>query len=77
VQRTLWFGPAVPDRPFKTFFSTAFGFGTIVRDRRSLHIQVIEGELSLEKLVRAEGEKIRTLDWKTTVQPGSPGTITI
>jgi len=38
VQRTLWFGPAVPDRPFKTFFSTAFGFGTIVLDRRSLHI---------------------------------------
>jgi uncharacterized protein (DUF608 family) len=77
VQRTLWFGPAVPDRPFKTFFSTAFGFGTIVLDRRSLHIQVIEGELSLEKLVLAEGEKIRTLDWKTTVQPGSPGTMNI
>lgn len=77
VQRTLWFGPAVPDRPFKTFFSTAFGFGAIVLDRRSLHIQVIEGELSLEKLVLAEGEKIRTLDWKTTVQPGSPATINI
>jgi hypothetical protein len=77
VQKTLWFGPAVPVRPFTTFFSTAFGFGTIALDRRSLHIQVIEGELSLEKLVLAEGEKIRTLDWKTTVRPGSPGSMNV
>jgi len=67
----------VPVRPFTTFFSTAFGFGTIALDRRSLHIQVIEGELSLEKLVLAEGEKIRTLDWKTTVRPGSPGSMNV
>jgi hypothetical protein len=77
VQRTMWFGPAVPVRPFKTFFSTASGFGTIALDQRSLHLQVIEGELSLEKLVLAEGAKIRTLDWKTTVRPGSPGTLNI
>ena len=77
VQRTLWFGPAVPVRPFKTFFSTASGFGTIVLDHRSFHLQVIEGELSLEKLVLAEGEKIRTLDWKTTVRPGRPAALSI
>jgi uncharacterized protein (DUF608 family) len=77
VQKTLWFGPAVPVRPFTTFFSTAFGFGTIALDRRSLHIQVIEGELSLEKLVLAEGEKVRILDWKTTVRPGNPGSMNI
>src|SRR5208283_394948 len=50
VQRTLWFGPRLSVRPFKTFFSTASGFGVIALDARSLHIQMIEGELQVEKL---------------------------
>ena len=77
VQRTLWFGPRLGIRPFKTFFSTASGFGVIAQDARSLHIQMLEGELQVEKLVLAEGTKSRTLEWKTTVRPDAPAIKTL
>jgi uncharacterized protein (DUF608 family) len=73
VQRTLWFGPQLRIRPFRTFFSTASGFGTVVLDDRSLHIQMLEGELALEKLVLADGSITRTFQWNTTVRPDTPG----
>ncbi len=71
VQRTLWFGPQLNIRPFKTFFSTASGFGTISLDGRTLRIQIIEGELPLEKIVLTEHGLTHTLDWKTTVRPNA------
>jgi hypothetical protein len=74
AQRTLWFGPATQVRPFKTFFSTASGFGSVVLDQSSVQIQMIEGELSVDKLVLADKKGPRTLDWKTTVRPDSPST---
>ncbi len=72
VQRTLWFGPQLSVRPFKTFFCTASGFGTIALDARSLRVQMLEGELLLEKLVLADGAQSKTLEWKTTVRPDAP-----
>jgi hypothetical protein len=72
VERTLWFGPKLQARSFKTFFSTASGFGTIALDARAVRVEVIEGELVLEKVVLAEGEQTKILDWKTTVRPGVP-----
>jgi len=72
VQRTLWFGPQLPVRPFKAFFSTVTGFGTITLDGRDLRIQIIEGELPLEKIVLTDRGQTHNLDWKTTVQPGTP-----
>jgi len=69
VQRTLWFGPRLNVRPFKSFFSTASGFGMIVLDARALRVEMLEGELPMEKLVLAEGAQTRTLEWKTTVRP--------
>jgi uncharacterized protein (DUF608 family) len=69
AQRTLWFGPQVNSRPFKTFFCTASGFGSIVLDERKFHIQVLEGELPLEKLVLTDGTQTRIFDWKTTARP--------
>jgi uncharacterized protein (DUF608 family) len=72
VQRTLWFGPQLTIRPFKTFFSTAFGFGTVELGGRSVRIQLLEGALPLEKLVLTDGAQTRTMEWKTTVQPGLP-----
>jgi uncharacterized protein (DUF608 family) len=71
VQRTLWFGPQLTVRPFKTFFSTASGFGTIELDRRTLRLQLLEGVLPLEKVVLTEGTQTQTLEWKTTLHPGS------
>jgi uncharacterized protein (DUF608 family) len=74
VQRILWFGPQLTTRPFKTFFATASGFGTIELDGRSLRVQLLEGVLRLEKLVLTDGTQTRTLEWKTTLEPGAPTT---
>jgi uncharacterized protein (DUF608 family) len=77
VQRTLWFGPQLDVRPFKTFFSTASGFGTITLDGRNLRIRIIEGELPLEKIVLTDRGQTHTLDWKTTVQPNASASKTL
>lgn len=72
AQRTLWFGPKLNARPFKTFFSAASGFGTISLDASSIRIDMIEGDLALEKLVLTEGTETQALDWNVTARPGSP-----
>jgi hypothetical protein len=77
AQRTLWFGPQLSVRPFMTFFCTASGFGSIVIDARTLRIQMLEGELLLEKLMLADGTQTRILEWKTTVRPNAPAIKTI
>jgi len=77
VQRTLWFGPQLSVRPFKTFFSTASSFGTIVLDVQNLTIQVLEGELVVEKLVLTDGSQARILEWKSTVRPDAPAIKTL
>jgi hypothetical protein len=71
VERTLWFGPQLSAMPFKSFFSTAFGFGTIALDERNVSIQMIEGELPIEKLVLTVRGETRLLDWKVTVRQAS------
>jgi len=72
VKRTLWFGPQLTTRPFKTFFSAASGFGTIELGSQSLRVQLLEGTLPLETVVFTNGGQARILEWKTTVQPGAP-----
>lgn len=74
VKKTLWFGPQLSIRPFKTFFSTASGFGTIELADQSLRIQLLEGVLQLEKLVLTQGAQTRTLEWKASIQSGAPAT---
>jgi hypothetical protein len=70
--KTLWFGPKVSIRPFKTFFSAASGFGTIMLDSRSIRVDVLEGQLTVEKLVLAQDAKAQVLDWKAAALPGTP-----
>ena len=72
ARKTLWLGPRLSVRPFRTFFSTATGFGTVELTERQLRIRVIEGELELERVLLTEGEKTKTLDWRTTVQTSAP-----
>lgn len=71
VEKTLWFGPRLKARPFSTFFSTALAFGTIALGVDSLTVRVIEGELTIERLVFGIGEGQKTLDWRVTVRAGS------
>lgn len=77
AHRTLWFGPQLDVRPFKTFFSAATGFGTISLEVRSLRIEVLEGELPLERLVLTDHGQTSTHDWKITVGPHQPAVITV
>jgi hypothetical protein len=72
AQRTLWLGPKVSTRPFRTFFSCASGFGTVTLDSHSVGIAMVEGTLIVEKLVLTEGDKARSFDWKVTATPGTP-----
>jgi hypothetical protein len=69
VQRTLTFAPKLKTRPFQSFFSAASGFGVIKLDERNITVEMIEGELALEKLVLADRGEARTFDWKITVVP--------
>jgi uncharacterized protein (DUF608 family) len=77
AQHTLWFAPQLSVRPFKTFFSTVAGFGTIALDARTLRIQLLEGELPLEKLVLHDGKQARSMDWKITARPDAPAIKTL
>jgi hypothetical protein len=74
VDRTLAFAPKLKARPFVSFFSTAFGYGTIALDGHNVSVSVVEGELPIEKLVFTDAEGTRTLDWKTTAKPNTPTT---
>jgi len=77
VERTLWLGPKLNLRPFKSFFSTAFGFGTISLDHQSVSIHLIEGELPIEKLALSIGAETRLLDWAVTIRPNTTVTKSI
>jgi uncharacterized protein (DUF608 family) len=70
VERTLWFGPQLSVRPFKSFFSAASGFGTIELDGRSVKVEMMEGELPIEKLALTVEGETRLLDWKVTARTG-------
>jgi len=73
VEKTLWFGPKIKHRPFKTFFSSHSGFGTISLAPDVLSVEVIEGELALEKIVLTDNGKSHDIEWKAIVRPNSPG----
>lgn len=71
VDRTLYFGPKLEVHPFRTFFSTAAGFGTITLDEHNLSVNMIEGELPIEKLVLTRNDAPRAIEWQTIARPGS------
>ena len=74
VDRTLYFGPKLKIRPFASLFSTASGYGTVTLDGRNLTVNMIEGELAIDRLQFTDGDGTRGIDWKTTAHPNSPAT---
>ena len=64
VEMILWFGPQLNIRLFKSFFSTASGFSVIALDSRSVRVEMMEGELPIEKLALTVGGETRVIDWK-------------
>ncbi|MBS1820806.1 MAG: twin-arginine translocation signal domain-containing protein [Acidobacteria bacterium] len=71
VEKTLWFAPRLKARPFQCFFSVATGFGTIALHQREISLRMVEGELTVEKLVFTDGAKTHSLDWEVVVRPGT------
>jgi len=77
VSRTLWLAPQLSVRPFKTFFSTASGFGTITLNRQSLEVRMTEGELPVERVVLSDRGETKTLQRKITPHPNAPATLNL
>jgi hypothetical protein len=78
VTRTLFFGPKLPAKrggSFTTFFSAASGFGTIQLDRRTLTLNVIEGELAVDTVQLTQGDTTRTLPWGVVARAGEPAAL--
>jgi uncharacterized protein (DUF608 family) len=68
VEQTLWLAPKLPIRPFRTFFSTASGYGTIMLEGRRLVIQVLEGKLAIKKIVVTVSGKTSEVKLRKTVR---------
>jgi uncharacterized protein (DUF608 family) len=77
AERTLWFAPRLNVRPFTSFFSTAFGFGTIALHDRTVSIRLIEGELPIDKMVFTDATGTRSFDWKISIRPEAIATRSI
>jgi len=73
VTKTLWLNPKLPARPFKTFFSTATGFGTITLDNKSLTIEIAEGELPVNKVILPDAERA----WNATARKAASATMAL
>ncbi len=77
VDKALHFGPKLKVHPFVSFFSTATGYGTIALDGHTVAVNMIEGELVIEKLQFTDAEGTRSVDWKATTKPGTPAAKTL
>ncbi|MDR1145666.1 MAG: hypothetical protein LBK71_05965 [Verrucomicrobiales bacterium] len=72
VSKTLWFGPQLPTRPFKVFFSAASGYGTIALTKTTLTVTVLEGALPVNELQLTVGGKTKTLAVNGSAKVGRP-----
>jgi hypothetical protein len=60
--KTLCFGPRIDRNPFKVFFSTASGYGTMALiDKERLEINMLEGQLAIDRLQLAIDGQIREI----------------
>jgi uncharacterized protein (DUF608 family) len=70
VTKTLWFGPELKEKKFRTFFSAASGYGTITLSKNKLTIRITEGHLAVETLYLTMKGKTRSFDCGLTARPG-------
>jgi uncharacterized protein (DUF608 family) len=61
VERTLWLEPRLAVRPFRAFFSTATGWGTVALEGKTVTVTLSEGRLRVERLVVCG--KVVGVDW--------------
>jgi len=75
AEKTLWFGPRLNRRPFKTFFSTATGFGTISLTKHQLMIDLVEGGLDADKILLTVDGKTKRIEKKIRARAGRECTV--
>ena len=72
VSQTLWFGPKIGEKSFKTFFSAASGFGTIQLDSDRLTVEMLEGKLPVKQLRLSVDQQERVIAVTGTASATSP-----
>jgi hypothetical protein len=70
VDQALWFGPRIAKRPFRSFFSTASGYGVLRLDRNQLTVEMREGELRLEQVTVFQGKRKKEIKRKFMARGG-------
>ncbi|HOF17456.1 MAG TPA: GH116 family glycosyl hydrolase [Phycisphaerae bacterium] len=70
ASRTLWLAPRLEKRPFRTFFSTAGGYGVLTLKKTSLTIEMVEGELKVRALRLTRNGKERKIACDATASAG-------
>ena len=70
VTHTLVLAPAVETEPFRCFFSTASGWGTLLLNAERLEIRLAAGELAVETLQITRRGQTTTLKPDTTFRAG-------
>src|SRR5690606_33125962 len=58
--------------PWRSFFSTATGWGVIHLDKGRLQIQMMEGELRIDRLIDSRGEREEEQTCQQTATVESP-----
>jgi hypothetical protein len=72
LDRTLHFASPASRKPFRVFFSTASGFGSIEMSKGKLTLTVLEGTLAVDRVVFGRDSK-KTIDCTgATASPGGP-----
>lgn len=72
VDKTLWFGPKLQQRPFTIFFSTATGYGTISLGASSLTVSLLEGQLKIDRVCLTMDGVEREIVTKVMADPRRP-----
>ena len=70
AKKALWFGPKLDIDEFKVFFSGATGYGMITLSKRSLTIEMVEGELAVDALHLTIGGKTKEVQWRVVAREG-------
>jgi uncharacterized protein (DUF608 family) len=70
AKRTLWFGPKLTTRPWKSFFCTAKAYGSISQDDRGVNLSLHSGEMEIETLILTVDGQTKEYAAKRTITAG-------
>jgi uncharacterized protein (DUF608 family) len=72
VEKSLRLAPRLEGREYRTFFSTATGFGTFKLSKTALIVEMVEGSLRIDRAIVEFDGKTYNLQPRTTAKAGKP-----